>query len=69
MDEQRRFPPPWTVEKTEACYIVRDAEGYALGYFYYDDRPITHTGRYTLKSDEARRLAKGFARLPELMGR
>ena len=24
--EPRRFPPPWTVEETEACFIVRDAQ-------------------------------------------
>jgi hypothetical protein len=21
----RRFPPPWVVDETEACFIVRDA--------------------------------------------
>ena len=21
----RRFPPPWSVEETDACFIVRDA--------------------------------------------
>jgi hypothetical protein len=26
----RRFPPPWTVEESEACFIVRDANGQAL---------------------------------------
>jgi hypothetical protein len=24
---QRRFPPPWSVEETEACFIVRDVKG------------------------------------------
>jgi hypothetical protein len=24
-----RFPPPWSAEETEACYIVRDANGQA----------------------------------------
>jgi hypothetical protein len=24
---QRHFPPPWSVEETDACYIVRDANG------------------------------------------
>jgi hypothetical protein len=24
--EPRRFPPPWTVEETEACFIVRDGK-------------------------------------------
>ena len=28
----RRFPPPWPVEETDACYIVRDANGQALAY-------------------------------------
>jgi hypothetical protein len=26
----RRFPPPWSVEETDACFIVRDANGQAL---------------------------------------
>jgi hypothetical protein len=27
---QRRFPPPWSVDEQEACFIVRDANGQAL---------------------------------------
>jgi hypothetical protein len=23
----RRFLPPWTVEETDACFVVRDAKG------------------------------------------
>ncbi len=31
----RRFPPSWTIEEhKEACFVVRDATGQALGYFY-----------------------------------
>jgi hypothetical protein len=26
----RRFPPPWSAEETDACFIVRDADGQAL---------------------------------------
>jgi len=29
---ERRFPPPWTAEETDACFIVRDATGQALGF-------------------------------------
>ena len=30
----RRFPPPWTIEEhNNACFIVKDAAGQALGYF------------------------------------
>jgi len=27
MAGSRRFPPPWTVEETAPCFIVRDAKG------------------------------------------
>ena len=30
----RRFPPPWSVEETDACFIVCDANGQALAYVY-----------------------------------
>ena len=35
----RRFPPPWSVEETDACFIVRDANGQALAYVYFEDEP------------------------------
>jgi hypothetical protein len=35
----RRFPPPWSVEKPDACFIVRDASGQALAYVYFEDEP------------------------------
>ena len=36
----RRFPPPWTLdEHNDACFIVRDATGQALGYFYFEEEP------------------------------
>jgi hypothetical protein len=28
----RRFPPPWSVEEQEACFVVRDHDGQALAY-------------------------------------
>jgi len=34
MPEPRHFPPPWSVEETDACFIVRDANGQALAYVY-----------------------------------
>ncbi len=30
MPRQRRFPPPWSVEDTASCFIVRDGNGQAL---------------------------------------
>jgi len=33
-------PPPWPVEEhNNACFIVRDATGQALGYFYFEEEP------------------------------
>ncbi len=38
MPSARRFPPAWIIEEhNDACFIVRDATGQALGYFYFDD--------------------------------
>jgi hypothetical protein len=40
MPVPRRFPPPWSIdEANDACFIVRDATGQALGYFYFEDEP------------------------------
>jgi hypothetical protein len=34
----RRFPPPWSVdEENAACFIVRDHNGQALAYVYFED--------------------------------
>ena len=35
----RRFPPPWSVEELDACFVVRDHNGQALAYVYFEDEP------------------------------
>ena len=35
----RRFPPPWSVEEQDACYVVRDHDGQQLAYVYFEDEP------------------------------
>ena len=32
-----RFPPSWSVEETDACFIVRDHNGHALAYVYFEE--------------------------------
>ena len=65
----RRFPPPWTIEEANnACFIVRDSTGQALGYFYLR-RPGRRSAAKLLTRDEARRLAANFAKLPEPLRR
>jgi hypothetical protein len=34
-----RFPPPWTVEQQDACFVVRDQSGQALAYVYFEEEP------------------------------
>jgi hypothetical protein len=61
----RRFPPPWTIEDLDGCFVVKDSSGQKLGYFYYEQEP----GRTlsVLTKDEARRIAAHVAKLPELL--
>ena len=30
---------PWSVEELDACYVVRDHDGQALAYIYYENEP------------------------------
>ena len=66
MPSARRFPPPWTAEETDACFIVRDANGQALAYVYFEDEPERCAAAKLLTRDEARRIAANVAKLPEL---
>jgi hypothetical protein len=54
----RRFPPPWDIEEANAaCFIVRDNNGQALTYVYYENEPGRRTAANLLTRDEARPIA------------
>jgi hypothetical protein len=63
----RRFTPPWDIEDNGACFIIRDNNGQALSYVYYENEPGRRTAAGLLTRDEARRIAINMAKLPELL--
>ena len=63
----RRFPPPWTVERLPGGFKVIDANGQSLAYFYARENDHDANTAGVLTMDEARRLASNFAKLPELL--
>jgi hypothetical protein len=50
MPPPRRFPPPWTVEELDACFVVRDVNGEVLAHVYCEEAAAK-----LLSKDEARR--------------
>jgi hypothetical protein len=63
---ERRFPPPWSVEELDACFVVRDHNGQQLAYVYFEEEPGRRSAAKLLTKDEARRIAVNIARLPQL---
>jgi hypothetical protein len=64
-----RFPAPWRIAEIANGFAVDDATGRQLGVFYGRADPNTagHTGFLTI--EEARQIARDFAKLPELLKR
>jgi hypothetical protein len=61
----RRFPPPWSVEELDACFVVTDSVGQKLAYVYFEEEPGRRSAAKLLTKDEARRIAVSIAKLPE----
>jgi hypothetical protein len=63
----RRFPPPWSVEELDACFVVKDHAGQKLAYVYFEEEAGRRSSAKLLTKDEARRIAANFAKLPTLL--
>jgi hypothetical protein len=68
MGERRTFDPPWSVTDNGSAWIVKDANGVKIGWFYYRDPP-TQAMPDALTREEAYAMAANFARLPHLLGK
>jgi hypothetical protein len=56
----RRFPPPWSVEEQAACFIVRDHNGQALAYVYFEVSGQTTQQRRGSADRSEHRQARAF---------
>ena len=43
----RRFPPPWSIDELESCFVVVDSAGQKLAYVYFEDEPGRRLAGYT----------------------
>ncbi len=65
MPSQRRFPPPWSIEKTsDGHFRVLGASGLTLAFVYVRKEGIDNDG---LTDGEASRIALGIEKLPQLL--
>jgi hypothetical protein len=69
MTYPRRFPPPWTIEERNECYIVVDGAGQKLAHLYFEDEPIRQGILQRLGKDDAWRIARAITRIPALLRR
>ena len=67
---ERYFPEPWSVEELDTCFVVKDFNGQAIAYMYFEkESRHRHRRSELLARDEAQRIAAIFANLPELLKR
>jgi endo-1,4-beta-D-glucanase Y len=62
-----RFPAPWSSEEHAAHFVVRDNNGQAIAYVYYENKAGRRSAAKLLTKDEARRIAANIAKLPDLL--
>ena len=54
---ERRFPPPWSIDELEACFVVIDNAGQKLAYVYFEEEPGRQSATKLITKDEARQIA------------
>ncbi|KQO56232.1 hypothetical protein ASF22_10195 [Methylobacterium sp. Leaf87] len=66
MTEPRGFPTPWLVVEKAESFCVEDAAGVAVAWTYCSDDEASRTATGAMTRDEAQRIAKAIAMIPEM---
>jgi hypothetical protein len=56
----------WSIDESEACFIVRDGDKQALAYVYFETEPGRRSSAKPLTRDEAFLIAVNIAKLPSV---
>jgi hypothetical protein len=56
----RRFPPPWSVEELDACFVVKASNGQQLAYVYFEDEPGRRSAAKLLSKDDLLTVARQY---------
>jgi hypothetical protein len=57
----RRFPPTWSIDELEACFVVIDSAAQKLPYVYFQVETGRRSAAKLPTQDEARRIAANIA--------
>jgi hypothetical protein len=52
MPVSRRFPPPWSVEEQDPCFVVVDHSGQKVAYIYFEEEPGRRSAAKLLTRDD-----------------
>jgi hypothetical protein len=55
------------MKPTTHASIVRDGNRFPVAYVYFENEPGRHAAANLMSKDEARKIAAGIAKLPDLL--